>query len=619
MNGIKQEVPASSGSKTFDVFVSYSSEDRSVVEHLVQLLRDKGLSVWIDDHLKGGELLLDAIESSIKASRHFLACLSSHYELSPWTRHELAVARTIGLTTRQRKVVCLRLDSSPVPENIAPYKWRTWHDRNEQEFSDLLDDLLPLPGHEFPGADGRGRSTSTDTSTRFEWGGGPGQRPIPVILAGCGFWARNRTVLPLLHAQRGLFEIVGLTSLHPHERVNGKWYEDSAQEYADIAQELRPLLGGSPLPKHFQPDNVRLSTAIHRIRDRIGFPADAPLSVLINTPNLEHSLLAQDAIAAKCHVYSERPAIAIHKNSSIDEPTLDEIVAMASANNVVFCTGVQRRLEPSYLFMSHHVATAEFGLLTAMRVKLASGRHLGGWRRDPSQIGCGILMDEGYHLLDAAMWLLTCAFPKLDVASLKCAVNHAVLLTAPAYNPSLRVPASASGSVLLHFEEEHRSRSVWLHFDLTYDASPRSVFECLELYSSSRSFLRLYRDQPDRHPPRPGKVQYVRSANETTGSGPSPDYQVQVWDSPLDLQDGRFSPVQASENPPNYGPLLEFFTKVQEFTAVRSIGILKAGSCDAAQIVSTQKLIGEIVKGATWIDHAGNIHKKPVPGTASAA
>jgi len=595
-------------SERHDVFVSYASEDKDVVRELVQRLKSNGIAVWFDEHLRGGDVLLEEIEKQIAGSRHFLACLSKHYENSDWTKHELDFARTLGVTTRRRKVICVRLDHHPVPENISPYKWRTWWEKHDAELSGLVSDFVPEHPHGLTsGPLGSVVKPEDSPVSRVEWGSESGQRPIPVILAGCGYWARKRTILPLLKAKPGLFEIFAITSLYPHEKDDGTKYESPKQEYDAILKELTPLLLDAPPPKLFSPSNIRLATPIEKIRTKVGFPSDAPLCVLINTPNVEHARLTLDAIDAQCHVYSERPAIAVHEEGEGDEPSLDDIVATANRKNVVFCTGVQRRLEPAYRYLSQHVGTPEFGLLTAIRCKLSSGRKLGGWRREPSQIGCGILMDEGYHLLDSAMWLLTCAFPRIDTSTLKCAVNRAMLLVGPPHNPSLRVPTSASGSVLLTFREGKRDRAVWLHFDLTYDASPRSVFECLELFSQTRSFLRLYRDQPDRYPPRPGKVQYVRASVPDVGlSGPpNGDAQTQIWDSSLDFQDGGYVPVQASDSPPNYGPLLEFFTRVQEFSIVRSLSSMASGTCDASQIVSTQRLIVEIVKGAEWIDHAG--------------
>src|SRR5262249_54451819 len=159
-------------------------------------LQERGLTLWIDEGLHGGEVVLKQIEREIEGSRHFLACLSSHYESSEWTQHELTFARTLGLNTRRRKVICVRLDHHPVPKNIAPYKWRTWWSRNQAELMELVADLLPEQPHASPSAGQPSPESDIAPPPRTEWGSAPGQRPIPVILAGCGYWARKRTVLP---------------------------------------------------------------------------------------------------------------------------------------------------------------------------------------------------------------------------------------------------------------------------------------------------------------------------------------------------------------------------------------------------------------------------------------
>lgn len=100
------ESPAAQSASGADVFVSHASEDKDdVARPLAAMIRDAGLSVWLDEtELTLGDRLLDKIDEGIANCRFGVVILSPNFFAKKWTRRELA-----GLAAREdaedRKVI----------------------------------------------------------------------------------------------------------------------------------------------------------------------------------------------------------------------------------------------------------------------------------------------------------------------------------------------------------------------------------------------------------------------------------------------------------------------------------------------------------------------------------
>ena len=83
--------------RTFDVFISHASEDKSdVVRPLANALREAGLSVWYDEfELRIGDSLRRKIDKGLASSRFGIVVLSAAFFGKGWTEYELD-----GLVTR---------------------------------------------------------------------------------------------------------------------------------------------------------------------------------------------------------------------------------------------------------------------------------------------------------------------------------------------------------------------------------------------------------------------------------------------------------------------------------------------------------------------------------------
>ena len=86
--------------KTFDVFISHTSEDKDeVVRPLATALRDAGLSVWYDEfELRIGDSLRRKIDKGLARSRFGVVVLSRSFFGRGWPEYELdgLVTRTVS-------------------------------------------------------------------------------------------------------------------------------------------------------------------------------------------------------------------------------------------------------------------------------------------------------------------------------------------------------------------------------------------------------------------------------------------------------------------------------------------------------------------------------------------
>lgn len=96
------------------VFISYSSDDRSYVEALAGHLRAEGLDVWFDDRIMAGHTFPRAIQTAIDECRVFIVILTPSAVRSDWVRNEVVYARGRG-----KPVIPLMLKRCTPPVEVA--------------------------------------------------------------------------------------------------------------------------------------------------------------------------------------------------------------------------------------------------------------------------------------------------------------------------------------------------------------------------------------------------------------------------------------------------------------------------------------------------------------------
>jgi hypothetical protein len=97
-HGAPPDVEINGGQQVWDVFVSHASEDKAVVARpLAEHLRERGLTVWLDDfELRIGDSLRRKIDAGLAGSRFGVVILSRSFFAKGWPQYELD-----GLVTRQ--------------------------------------------------------------------------------------------------------------------------------------------------------------------------------------------------------------------------------------------------------------------------------------------------------------------------------------------------------------------------------------------------------------------------------------------------------------------------------------------------------------------------------------
>ncbi len=71
------------------VFISYNHEDSNYAHALADLIKKKGFSVWIDDHINYGDDWQQVIEQHIDTCAAFVVVMTEHSKKSKWVKREL--------------------------------------------------------------------------------------------------------------------------------------------------------------------------------------------------------------------------------------------------------------------------------------------------------------------------------------------------------------------------------------------------------------------------------------------------------------------------------------------------------------------------------------------------
>ena len=116
------DVPAASAPR-FDVFLSYNSRDRAVVQRIAERLQRAGLKPWWDRwSLRGGQPWQDELPRAIDGSEAFAFFVGPHGE-GDWAREELYLAQDRATTNREHFYlipVLLPGVDDPFDRNLLP-------------------------------------------------------------------------------------------------------------------------------------------------------------------------------------------------------------------------------------------------------------------------------------------------------------------------------------------------------------------------------------------------------------------------------------------------------------------------------------------------------------------
>ena len=116
---------------TWDVFISYSSNDKAVVRAVAERLRADGLQVWFDAwEIRVGDSIPAKIEEGLEHSRVLVLCMSANAFGSDWARLESGTFRFRDPLNKNRRFIPLRLDDAPAPGSLAQFRYVDWREGN---------------------------------------------------------------------------------------------------------------------------------------------------------------------------------------------------------------------------------------------------------------------------------------------------------------------------------------------------------------------------------------------------------------------------------------------------------------------------------------------------------
>jgi hypothetical protein len=106
------------GDFRWDVFLSYSSKDAEIVEEFAAILKQRGVTYWLDkEQLKPGDSIIDVITDGAQNSRYMIPCISRNQLQSSWSRKEYqSILHRIISGTEKRRVIPVILDDISADE-----------------------------------------------------------------------------------------------------------------------------------------------------------------------------------------------------------------------------------------------------------------------------------------------------------------------------------------------------------------------------------------------------------------------------------------------------------------------------------------------------------------------
>ena len=112
----------------WQVFISYSSKDFTAIEMLINELKKKRISYWLDrEHIKPGESITQNITKGLDNSDNILLCVSDNQLESGWSRAEYSqLLHEILGKNSEKKIIPLIIDDfdiTKLPALLKDYRY----------------------------------------------------------------------------------------------------------------------------------------------------------------------------------------------------------------------------------------------------------------------------------------------------------------------------------------------------------------------------------------------------------------------------------------------------------------------------------------------------------------
>jgi hypothetical protein len=120
------------------VFISHSSADKPIARTIATELRNRGISVWIDEEsISVGSSIGSAIADGIDSADYFLLILSGKSVQSRWVHAEAEMAFQKSMEAKF-PIIPVRIDGTPVPRLLKHLKYVDFRHSGSGGLEELL-------------------------------------------------------------------------------------------------------------------------------------------------------------------------------------------------------------------------------------------------------------------------------------------------------------------------------------------------------------------------------------------------------------------------------------------------------------------------------------------------
>lgn len=117
----------------FDVFLSHSAKDKTVVREMAERLRGDGLKVWFDEwQIKPGDNIPHKIDDGMDRSRVLVFCMSTAAFAADWPQLESHTFRFKDPLNHNRRFIPSRFDDAPVKGSRALFSYINQQSKNTE-------------------------------------------------------------------------------------------------------------------------------------------------------------------------------------------------------------------------------------------------------------------------------------------------------------------------------------------------------------------------------------------------------------------------------------------------------------------------------------------------------
>ena len=129
----------------YDVFLSHSFNDKTVVRTIAKRLKTDRLKVWFDEwEIMPGDSIPAKIEEGLEHSRVLVLCMSANAFGSDWAQLEAGTFRFRDPLNKDRRFIPLRLDDAPIKGSLEQFLYINWNPKDQkQEYPKLLEACWP--------------------------------------------------------------------------------------------------------------------------------------------------------------------------------------------------------------------------------------------------------------------------------------------------------------------------------------------------------------------------------------------------------------------------------------------------------------------------------------------